>query len=49
MFRAANRSSSGTLIVFAVFGFYAHMVTGRCQGCRNSLELLMMSGVPLET
>ena len=32
MFRAAYRSLSGALTVFAVSGLYKHVVTGRCQG-----------------
>ena len=72
MFRAAYRSSSGTLTVFAASGFHTHVVTGCSQvwvgtvfpltlDCGRSpqayvnqklqmqLELLMMSGMPLET
>jgi hypothetical protein len=33
MFRAAYRSSSGTLIVFAASGLHMHVVTGRSQVC----------------
>jgi hypothetical protein len=32
MFRAAHRSSSGALIVFAASGLCTHVVTGRSQG-----------------
>ena len=69
MFRAAYRSSSGAPTVFAAYGLYTHVVTGRSQVCGKShrlnygrsphayvnqrlkiqLELLMMSGMPLET
>jgi len=69
MFRAALRSSSGALTVFAASGLHTHVVTGRSQVwvvptqiwlrpvttcvCKpeaaNTIELLMMSGVPLET
>jgi hypothetical protein len=66
MFRAAHRSSSGALTVFAASGLYKHVVTGRSQvslrldygrsphayvnqRLQIQLELLMMSGVPLET
>jgi len=31
MFRAAYRSSSGALTVFAASGLYTHVVTGRSQ------------------
>jgi hypothetical protein len=31
MFRAAHRSSSGALTVFAASGLYTHVVTGRRQ------------------
>jgi len=31
MFRAANRSSSGALTVFAASGLHTHVVTGRSQ------------------
>jgi hypothetical protein len=31
MFRAAHRSSSGALTVFAPSGLHTHMVTGRSQ------------------
>jgi len=31
MFRAAYRSSSGALIVFAASGLHTHVVTGRSQ------------------
>jgi len=31
MFRAAYRSSSGTLTVFAASGLHTHVVTGRSQ------------------
>jgi len=66
MFRAAYRSSSGALTVFAASGLYTHVVTGRFQfplrlyyrqsphayvnqRLQIQLELLMMSGMPLET
>ena len=76
MFRAAHRSLSGALTVFAASGLHTHVVTGRSQvwvGTPSSsefplrldygrsplayvnqrlqiqLELLMMSGMPLET
>src|SRR5215475_2365929 len=55
MFRAAHRSSSGALTVFAASGLHTHVVTGRSphayvnQRLQRQLELLMMSGVPLET
>jgi len=32
MFRAAHRSSTGALNVFAASGLYTHVVTGHCQG-----------------
>jgi len=32
MFRAAYRSSSGALTVFAASGLNTHVVTSRCQG-----------------
>jgi len=72
MFRAAYRSSSGALIVFATSGLHTHVVTGPSQvwvgtefplrldygrsrhayvnqRLQIQLELLMMSGIPLET
>jgi len=73
MFRAAYRSSSGALTVFAASGLHTHVVTGRSQvwpgtwrfplrldygrsphasvnqRLQIQLELLMMSGMPLET
>jgi hypothetical protein len=72
MFRAAHRSSSGALTVFAASGLHTHVVTDRSQvwvgtefpprldygrsphayvnqRLQRQLELLMMSGVPLET
>jgi len=72
MFRAAYRSSSGALTVFAASGLHVHVVTGRSQvwvgtqfplrldygqlpharvnqRLQIQLELLMMSGMPLET
>ena len=72
MFRAAYRSSSGALTVFAASGLHMHVVTGRSQVWAGTqfplrldygrsphayvnqrlqiqLQLLMMSGVPLET
>jgi len=60
MFRAAHRSSSGALnylqpglyiYIYIYIYIHTHVVTGRCQGwgCKYSLELLMMSGMPLET
>jgi hypothetical protein len=66
MFRAAYRSSSGALTVFAASGLHKHVVTARSQfplrldygrsphayvnpRLQIQLELLMMSGVPLET
>jgi len=66
MFRAAYRSSSGALTVFAASGLHMHVVPGRNQvwvgtdygraphayvnqRLRMELELLMMSGMPLET
>jgi hypothetical protein len=70
MFRAAQRSSSGALTLFAAFGLHTHLVTGRSQvrvqfplsrdngrsphvyvnqRLQIQLELLIMSGVPLET
>ena len=33
MFRAAHRSSSGALTVFAASGLHTHVVTGRSQVC----------------
>jgi len=54
-FRAAYPSSSGALILFAASGLHTHVVTGRSphayvnQRLQIQLELLMMSGVPLET
>jgi len=60
MFRAAYRSSSGALTLSAAFGLYTHVVTGYCPGWvgtgklppsldNGRLELLIMSGMPLET
>ena len=73
MFRAAYRSSSGALTVFAASGLHTHVVAGRSQvwvgtgkfplrrdygqsphshvnqRLQIQLELLMMSGMPLET
>ena len=55
MFRASYRSSSGALTVFAASGLYTHVVTGRSPHAyinprlQIQLELLMMSGMPLET
>jgi hypothetical protein len=63
MFRAAYRSSSGALTVFAASGLHTHVVTGRRlrldygraphayvnQRLQIKSELLMMSGMPLET
>jgi len=71
MFRAAYRSSSGALTVFASSGLHTHVVTGYSQvwvgtlplrldysrsphayvnqRLQIQLELLMMSGMPLET
>jgi len=55
MFRAAYRSSSGALTVFVASGLDTHVVTGRSphayvnQRLQIQLELLMMSGIPLET
>ena len=73
MFRAAYRSSSGALTVFAASGLHTHVVTRRSQvwvgtgrfplrldygrsphayinqRLQIHLELLMMSGLPLET
>ena len=39
IFRAVHRSSSGAI----------NCICSLCRGCKYSLELLMMSGVPLET
>ena len=39
MFRAAYRSSSGALTVFAVSGLHTHVVTGRSQ-VRSPAEIL---------
>ena len=64
-FRAAYRSSTGALTVFAASGLHTHVVTGRSQvplrldygrspnpylnqRLQMQLELLMMSGMPLE-
>ena len=72
MYRAAYRSSSGALTVFAASGLHTHVVTGRSQvwvwtgfalrldysrsphayanqRLQIRLELLMMSGMPVET
>ena len=60
MFWAAYRSSSGALTVFAASGLHTHVVTGRSQvwvgthayvnqRLQIQVELLMMSGMPLET
>jgi hypothetical protein len=59
MFRAADRSSSEALTVFAASGLHTYVVIGRSQVWVSShsdlttaghqLELLMMSGVQLET
>jgi len=58
MFPAAYRSSSGALIIFAASGLHTHVATGRSQvwvgtavnqRLQIQLELLMMSGMPLET
>jgi len=51
MFRAAYRSSSGAVTVFAASGLHTHVVTGRSQvwvGTQTQ-KLLMMSGMLLET
>jgi hypothetical protein len=45
MFRAAYRSSSGALTVFAASGLHTYVN----QRLQIQLELLMMSGMPLET
>ena len=59
MFRAAYRSSSGALTVFAASGLHTHVVTVRSQvrvgtdyvnqRLQIELELLIMSGMPQET
>jgi len=55
MFRAVYRSSSGALTAFAASGLHTHVVTGRSphayinQRLQIQLDLLMMSGIPLET
>ena len=55
MFRAAYRSSSGALTVFAASDLHTHVVTGRSphayvnQRLQIQLELLMMSDMPLKT
>jgi hypothetical protein len=59
MFRAAHRSSSGALTVFSASGLHTQFPLrldyGRSphayvtQSLQIKLELLMMSGVPLET
>ena len=55
VFRAAYRSSSGALTVFAASGLHKNVVTGRSphayvnQRLQIQLELLMMSGIPIET
>ena len=61
MFRAAYHSSSGAVTVFAASGLHTHVVTGRSldygrsphayvnQRLQIQLELLMMSGIPIET
>jgi len=55
MFRAAYRSSSGALTVFAASSLHTHVVTGRSphayvnQRLQIQLELLMMRDMPLET
>jgi hypothetical protein len=73
MFRAAYRSSSKALTLFAASGLHTHVVTGRShvwvetghfplrldygrsphayvnQKLQMQLELLVMSGMPLET
>jgi hypothetical protein len=55
MFRAVHRSSSGAITLFAAFGLHKHVVTGRSphayvnRRLQIQLELLMMSGVSLET
>jgi hypothetical protein len=41
MFRAAHRSSSGALTVFAASGLHTHVVTGRSKVC------VLFSQVPL--
>jgi len=46
VFQAVRRLSSGALTVFAASGLHMNVVTGRSQ---IQLELLMMSGIPLET
>ena len=38
MFRAAYRSSSGALTVFAAFGLHTHVVTGRSQVCVGTYD-----------
>jgi hypothetical protein len=45
MFRAAYRSSSGALTVFAASGLHMHVYSY----LQIQLELLMMSGMLLET
>jgi len=37
MFRAANRSSSGALTVFAASGLHTHVVTDRNQSSHSDL------------
>jgi hypothetical protein len=55
MFQAAYRSSSEAPTVFAASGLHTHVVTGRSphayvnQKLQIELQLLMMSGMPLET
>jgi conjugal transfer/entry exclusion protein len=58
MFRAAYRSSSGALTVFAASGLHTHVLTALSQvsdltkagqRLQIQLELLMISGVPFET
>jgi len=56
MFRAAHRSSSGALNCICSLWFIypcgdrpLPRLNGGTKGCKCSLELLMMSGVPLET
>jgi hypothetical protein len=45
MFRAAHRSSSGALILFAASGLLTHVVTGR----KSEWELSSHSDLPVTT
>ena len=49
MFRAAYRSPSGALSFHSDLTTAGHHMRMETRGCKYSLELLMISGMPLET